>query len=280
MIDKNLFLKKLQELDYEFFENLKEDVSYFDVHKAVFITRLKSLYDILILLSGTPFNLRIKQHKKCNITYYLIIPQLEKSLKFQLEEREGSISKIYCHKVIKDYNYGIIHSFCFFENERLDFKPTEEYRSILSNCEEAMQQFTTEKDKIFNMFEVKDWLLRFKILYKETKSFKHFKCGFLFFNFYGSIEHLMYDYKNYETAKKALIEFQTSISDEWRLLKWLRDYNRFYFCHSMGIFIFKVIEGSLIEVFSNPPIYVESDELETVYRFNKTYIDYYELIEN
>jgi hypothetical protein len=204
-------------------------------------------------------------------------PPLHTKIKIFIEERENKMVRVYNKRVIKDAD-DAMHlnmELYFGDDERADFKPSNEYMMTLQNCINAYEELINDEKQILTGKDINDWVMKHALLYKEVVDeymlFKFNEFKWLYFILEDIIEKLKY----YELAKKALKSFlDDSYPDLW--YKWLCDYDRLFFCHLMG-FNYEFIEidgekkGCKFAISSFPNLYFKGDDFLAISEFVKLY---------
>ncbi len=275
---KEAFLKYLQRMDIEMIELILDDsITYFGASKKVFLQKLSYIFN-QVKLGGEKGNLRIKQHKKRANTYYLLLKIFDYSNKFVIEEKEGNIIKIYDTKikVSKEDIEGICQLDLFFgDDEKADFKPSNEYVMNLYRCTNAYEELVNGKIQILTSEDISQWLKKHSLLYEEVKEdylfFKYNDFRNLFFEF----EYLWESLQSYNEVKVALKSFTDT--DTASLHQWLVDYYELAFCRVLSFdFNCSDIDVANKTLYYHPNFYFKGDDFLSIVEFCKLYKKHYD----
>jgi len=277
---KEAFLKYLQRMDIEMLEMILDDsITYFGASKKVFLEKLSYIFN-QVKLGGSKGYLKIKQHKKKFNTYYLLLQIFSYANKFIIEEKKGIIIKIYGAKTktSKDDIENVSHLELFFgDDEKKDFKPSNEYVMKLYRCTNAYEELVNDKIQILTSEDISQWLMKHTLLYEEVKDeyllFKYNDFRNLFFMF----ECLLEELQNYKEVKIALKTFTDSNTTSLR--QWLVDFNRLAFCRVLSFessFSDIDIENKTLKYNYRSNIYFKGDDFLAIVKFNKLYHKHYD----
>lgn len=209
---------------------LDDSYTYFGASKKVFIAKLSFIFNRYISAGGRSY-LEIKQHKKHENWYSLLMPLFNKSYRFIIEDNDGEITNIKSSKKSRSRNAieGLtLVDLVFGDDEKADFIASTDYTMSVYNCNSAYAELISEEIKILTSKDVSDWLFNHASLYKEVKD------KYLFFRFndfrilYLVLENIFDQLQYYNVVKKAMATF--NISDSASIRQWLADYDRLYFC--------------------------------------------------
>jgi len=231
MNQKEAFLKYLQRMDIEMLEIILDDsIIYFGASKKVFLEKLSYIFTQVKLGGGSGY-LRIKKHKKQINTYYLLLKIFDYANKFIIEEKEGNIIKIYGNK-IKTSEDDIEHlsplEIFFGDDEKINFKPSNEYVINLYKCTNAYEEIVNGKINILTSKDISEWVNKHMLLYEEVEEeYLFFKYND-FRNLFSLFEYYLEELQNYSEVKMALQSY--SDSDISSLHQWLTDYNSLACC--------------------------------------------------
>lgn len=277
---KEAFLKYLQRMDIEMLEIILDDsIIYFGASKKVFLEKLSYIFNQVKLGGGKGY-LRIKQHKKQTDTYYLLLQIFRYANKFIIEEKEGNIIKIYGTKIktSKDDIENLSPLEIFFgDDEKIEFKPSNEYVMKIYRCTNAYEELVNDKIQILTREDISQWLKKHTLLYEEVKEeyllFKYNDFRSLFFMF----DYLLEELQNYNEVKMALKSFTDSNVNS--LHQWLVDYNRLAFCRVLSFessFSDIDIANKTLKYNYRSNIYFKGDYFLAIVKFNELYHKYYD----
>src|SRR5690606_29389068 len=132
------------------------------------------------------------------------------------EEKNGMITDIYLCNALKvenpDENDWDIY-FKFYEEEKVDFKPTIEYSIKLQRIDRAIDDFKNLKDiGLIPVQNVLYWFDRMKQLanelgVKDPFKRKNYKAFLEIDKLYSEVSHLQHNYEKNKLAEKALIAY-------------------------------------------------------------------------
>ena len=277
---KEAFLKYLQRMDIEMLEIILDDsIIYFGASKKVFLEKLSYIFNQVKLGGGKGY-LRIKQHKKQTDTYYLLLQIFRYANKFIIEEKEGNIIKIYGTKIktSKDDIENLSPLEIFFgDDEKIEFKPSNEYVMKIYRCTNAYEELVNDKIQILTREDISQWLMKHTLLYEEVKEeyllFKYNDFRSLFFMF----DYLLEELQNYNEVKMALKSFTDSNVNS--LHQWLVDYNRLAFCRVLSFessFSDIDVANKTLKYNYRSNIYFKGDDFLAIVKFNELYHKYYD----
>ena len=277
---KEAFLKYLQRMDIEMLEIILDDsIIYFGASKKVFLEKLSYIFNQVKLGGGKGY-LRIKQHKKQTDTYYLVLQIFRYANKFIIEEKEGNIIKIYGTKIktSKDDIENLSPLEIFFgDDEKIEFKPSNEYVMKIYRCTNAYEELVNDKIQILTREDISQWLKKHTLLYEEVKEeyllFKYNDFRSLFFMF----DYLLEELQNYNEVKMALKSFTDSNVNS--LHQWLVDYNRLAFCRVLSFessFSDIDVANKTLKYNYRSNIYFKGDDFLAIVKFNELYHKYYD----
>ena len=277
---KEAFLKYLQRMDIEMLEIILDDsIIYFGASKKVFLEKLSYIFNQVKLGGGKGY-LRIKQHKKQTDTYYLLLQIFRYANKFIIEEKEGNIIKIYGTKIkiSKDDIENLSPLEIFFgDDEKIEFKPSNEYVMKIYRCTNAYEELVNDKIQILTREDISQWLKKHTLLYEEVKEeyllFKYNDFRSLFFMF----DYLLEELQNYNEVKMALKSFTDSNVNS--LHQWLVDYNRLAFCRVLSFessFSDIDVANKTLKYNYRSNIYFKGDDFLAIVKFNELYHKYYD----
>ena len=277
---KEAFLKYLQRMDIEMLEIILDDsIIYFGASKKVFLEKLSYIFNQVKLGGGKGY-LRIKQHKKQTDTYYLLLQIFRYANKFIIEEKEGNIIKIYGTKIktSKDDIENLSPLEIYFgDDEKIEFKPSNEYVMKIYRCTNAYEELVNDKIQILTREDISQWLKKHTLLYEEVKEeyllFKYNDFRSLFFMF----DYLLEELQNYNEVKMALKSFTDSNVNS--LHQWLVDYNRLAFCRVLSFessFSDIDVANKTLKYNYRSNIYFKGDDFLAIVKFNELYHKYYD----
>ena len=267
-------------MDIEMLEIILDDsIIYFGASKKVFLEKLSYIFNQVKLGGGKGY-LRIKQHKKQTDTYYLLLQIFRYANKFIIEEKEGNIIKIYGTKIktSKDDIENLSPLEIFFgDDEKIEFKPSNEYVMKIYRCTNAYEELVNDKIQILTREDISQWLKKHTLLYEEVKEeyllFKYNDFRSLFFMF----DYLLEELQNYNEVKMALKSFTDSNVNS--LHQWLVDYNRLAFCRVLSFessFSDIDVANKTLKYNYRSNIYFKGDDFLAIVKFNELYHKYYD----
>lgn len=206
----------------------------YSASKKTFLSKLSYIF-YQVKIGGEYDYLKIKQHKKHNNTYYLLLRIFSYANKFIIEEKDGKIIKISGNKIKKSKEEIEDLSICeiFFGNdERVGFKPSTKYVMNLYRCTNAYEELVNDNIQILTKDDISEWIKKHTVLYEEVKEeYLLFKYND-FRNLFSMLEYLLEELQNYNEAKMALKSFNDS--NKTSLNHWLADYQGLAFCNVMA----------------------------------------------
>lgn len=272
---KEAFLKYLQRMDIEMLEIILDDsITYFGTTKKIFIQKLSYIFN-QVQLAGERGFLSIKQDKKQTNTYYLLLQIFSYANKFIIDEKEGNIIKIYGTKIKKSKedieNLNPLELF-FGDDEKIDFKPSNEYVMKLYRCTKAYEELVNDKIQILNSEAIAEWLRKHKLLFEEIKDeYLMFKFND-FRDLYLMFEYLLEELQNYNEVKMALKSYNES--NVTSMYQWLVDCYRLAFCrvlHFESAFSDINLENKNLKYIYRSNIYFKGDDFFAILKFNELY---------
>jgi len=233
MNEKQLLIKAFKSLDFEALENLLDgNRPYMDVPKDFFLTTIKqkidqyeNLHAYEEVIEGTCNSC----HKGCKA--YKFKAEGFPSLNLFFEEKNEKVTDIYlCNSLkvdIPDENHSDFY-FSFYEDEKVNFKPSLEYLIMLQRIEKAVEDFNKLESMGLVLFqEVFHWFNSIQALAielnlddpfvnREYKAFKHIEA------LYYKVSFLIESYTNKQLAQDALNEHrQINQRDKKTIASWL-----------------------------------------------------------
>lgn len=241
MTEKKKILKAFKFLDFESLSYLLDDKkSYMNVSKEKFLNTLReelkqfkglSKYDEVVegICDGC--------NKGCKA--YKLKAHNNPSLNLFFEENENEVTDIYLCNALKvktpEKNDWHIY-FSFYEEEKIDFRPTIEYSINLQRIEKAIEEFNNlESMELVPIQEIVYWYNKMKLLADELnlndpfvgqkyKAYKHID------SLYSKVSNLVHNYNKNYLAQKALREYHTfDKENEQMLVSWLLRNKENYF---------------------------------------------------
>lgn len=241
MTDKQKIIEAFKSLDFDALQNLLDDNrSYMDVSKYLFLSTLKQKIDEYENLKSYE-NVVEGTCNHCNkgCKAYKFKAENSPSLPLFFEEKEGKVTDIYLCNALKEDNpdehdWDIF--FSFYEEEKVDFKPSVEHLIILQRVEKAVEEFNNlEKIGLVPIEEVVYWYNKCKLLAKELEldnpfiRIKH-KAYENIDSLYSKVSNLVYNFNKNDIAKSALNTYRKiNTEDEKSLVKWLLENKKNYF---------------------------------------------------
>jgi hypothetical protein len=276
---KEAFLKYIQKMDIEMLELILDDsITYFGASKSLFLEKLAYIFK-QVKLGGQSGDIRIRQNKKQSNKYYLLLHIFCNAIEFIIEEKDGIILKISGTKIIKSKDDIEMLSplvIFFGDDEKADFKPTNEYVMNLYRCTKAYEELINDKIKILTSQDISKWLKKHKDLYaKIANDYLFFKFND-FKNIFFLLEFIFDMIKNYDEVKSALNSFDDSSFNN--IHNWLDNYDRLFFCELQGFQeIFSDIDlvNNTLKCKQYSNIYFKGDDFLAVLKFNELYLKYY-----
>lgn len=281
---KEAFLYHLQTMDLEMLELIVDDsVDCFGVSKEVFLEKLSYIFTQFRLAGGKGF-LKIKEHRKHHGIYYLYLEPFSYSIKFVIEEEQGKIISLHNPRsnASKEDIENLSSMEIFFgDDEKLDFKPSNEYIMNVYRCTCAYEEIITGNIQTLTSKDICSWVNRYALLYHEVKDeFLMYKYN-KFRSLFTTLEYLSRELSNYEEAKLAI----DSLTDESRaaLKHWLEEFYDLAFCqvNCFGSnFTEMDMEGKVFRSNFNPNIYFKGDDFATIIKFDQLYLEQFDIYHN
>lgn len=280
MTQKEAFLKYLQRMDIEMLDFiLDESIVYFGASKKVFLEKLSYIFN-QVKLSGETGVLKIKKHKKQENTYYLIFRISGYSNKFIIEEQDGRILKMYSPvKRISRYDIENLDPLEIFfgDDEKIDFKPSNDYVMNLHRCTKAYEELLNDKIQILTKDDIIFWLDKHLLLYNKVKEHYLYLKYNDFRNLFFFLDHLVEELQNYSEVEMALKSFTDK--DTSALNQWLVDYYRLAFCKLIGFqYMFSELnaKNKTLKIRDYPNVYFKGDDFFAIIKFNELYFKHYD----
>ena len=272
---KELFLNALCTRDLKALEQtLDDDITYFGASKKTFLTRIANIFE-QIELAGQKEDLKIIKHKKQHNTYYLYSNVFCVSHKFIFLEEKGKLLKVYNNKKVNsiDDAESLSNFDLFFgEDERVGFKPTDAYLDTLFECMNAFNEMECGKINLITSKVIYNWLenhkLLFDIVYPQYKYFKFNNFRYL----YQALSYYFEIINQYDRIIEALNDFNKCDID--KIDDWCEQYNRLYFCETMGFHgrpLIVDIKNQRIRYNNKSNIYFSGDDFFAIVRFNEIF---------
>ncbi|NBX81276.1 MAG: hypothetical protein EBQ94_13055 [Flavobacteriales bacterium] len=280
MTQKEAFLKYLQRMDIEMLDMiLDESIDYFGASKQVFLEKLSSIFSI-VKSNGETGVLKIKKHKKQENTYYLIFRILSYSNKFIIEEQDGIIVKMYS-PVMRTSKYDIDNldplEIFFGDDEKIDFKQSNDYVMNLHRCTKAYEELVNDKIQILTKDDIIFWLDKHQLLYNKVKEDYLFLRYNDFRELFFFLEDLVEELQNYSEVEQALKLFTDT--DTTSLNQWLDDYYSLAFCKVIGFELgfFNIdTKNKTLKIQDYPNVYFKGDDFFAIIEFNELYFKHYD----
>lgn len=241
MTEKQKLIEAFKSLDFEALQNLLDDNrSYMDVSKELFLSTLKvelGKYENLTSYENVVEGTCNHCNKGC-IAYKFKAENFP-SLPLYFEEKDEKVIDIYLCNSLKednpDENDWDIY-FNFYEEEKINFKPSIEHLIILQRVEKAVEEFNNlEKMDLVPIEEVVYWYNKCKFLARELeldnpfigikyKAYKHIN------SIYSKVSNLVHNFKKNDLAKNALDAYhKINTENEKSIVKWLLENDNVYF---------------------------------------------------
>lgn len=278
----NQFLKYLNPLDIKMLDIiLDDDATYFGTTKAIFLERLKYIFDQHKLSHDikTP---EIKQHKKYSNVFKLKLHALSQTIKFIIEEKDGRIQWIYNNKVITTVEEAddlTPYDMVFGDDEKPGFVPAVDYSINLYQCNMAISELETSQSNVFTSSDLNNWAKKHETLIDYTEQhFKYFKFK-PFRDLYVGIGHILKGLIHIDEVLEALNSFDES--DNEGIKSWLKTYDRMAFCEVLNfdqVFYQIDFEQQLIQFERNSNVFFTGEDFFALIKFNRLYHRYYEML--
>jgi hypothetical protein len=236
MTEKQKLIEAFKSLDFEALDNLlDDDRSYMDVTKDLFLSTLKQELENHSDLNS--YEKVVEGFCKfCNkgCKAYKFKAENSPSLNLFFEEKNGKVTDIYLCNALEvetpDENESDIF-FSFYEEEKVDFKPTTKYLIHLQKIEKSVEEFNNLASiGLVPVEEVVHWYNKTKVLANEIqlnapfKSFEY-KAHEYIDSIYSKVSSLVHYYNENHIAQKALREYQEfDKENEKMLISWLLNY--------------------------------------------------------
>ncbi len=278
----NQFLKYLNPLDIKMLDIiLDDDATYFGTTKAIFLERLKYIFDQHKLSQDIKAP-GIIQHKKYSNVFKLKLHALSENIKFIIDEKDGRIQRIYNSKeitTVEEADDLTPFDMVFGDDEKPGFVPSIDCSINLYHCNIAISEFETSQPKVFTSNDLKKWIERHEILFNYSEQqFKYFKFK-PFRELYLGICYLLDRLKHIKVVLEALNSFDES--DNEGIKSWLKTYDRMAFCEVLNfdqVFYQIDFEQQLIQFERNSNIFFTGEDFFALIKFNRLYHRYSEII--
>ena len=241
MTEKQKLIQAFKSLDFEALEVLLDDNrSYMDVSKDLFLSTLKQKIDEYENLKSYESVVEgICNHCNKGCKAYKFKAKNLPSLPLYFEEKDGKVIDIYLCNALKEdkpdeHDWDIY--FSFYEEEKVDFKPSLEHLIILQRVEKAVQEFNNlEELGLVPIEESVHWYNKCKILAKELelnnpfvrikyKAFVHINA------LYSEVSNVVHNFRKNDFAKNALDKYhKIKAENEKGLVQWLLENKNNYF---------------------------------------------------
>lgn len=235
MTEKQLLIQAFQSLDFEKLHYLLDDnKSYMDVSKDLFLSRLKekiNQYSDLKSYEEVIEGICDFCNKGCKA--YKFKAEGCPSLSLFFEEKNDAVTDIYlCNSLLlerSDEDSWPIY-FEFYEEEKVDFKPSIDYLINLQRIEKAIEDFNRLVSmNLVPIEEVVHWHNKCKTLANDlnlddisvSSRYKAYEYIDLL---YSKVSSLVHNYNNNHLAQNALDAYnKIDANDEKSIVKWLID---------------------------------------------------------
>ena len=241
MTEKQKLIQAFKSLDFEALEVLLDDNrSYMDVSKDLSLSTLKQKIDEYENLKSYESVVEgICNHCNKGCKAYKFKAKNLPSLPLYFEEKDGKVIDIYLCNALKEdkpdeHDWDIY--FSFYEEEKVDFKPSLEHLIILQRVEKAVQEFNNlEELGLVPIEELVHWYNKCKILAKELelnnpfvrikyKAFVHINA------LYSEVSNVVHNFRKNDFAKNALDKYhKIKAENEKGLVQWLLENKNNYF---------------------------------------------------
>lgn len=270
-------LNAIKNLDFTALEQLLEDdKAYMEVSKELFLDRLKQKIQPQIekgfkgyeeILVGTCNTC----YKGCNA--YSFYAEDFPSLELYFDVKDGIIKDMkFCHnlKGVKKNEFMDNIYFDFFEEEKVNFKPTTAYTQTKAVIDQALERLDVYLSQPINAKAIEDWQ-------SDLKQYKHinsplnstsYKAFDLFFSVYHDLDNLKTCFKQNPIAVKAMQEYQRVRNDERGLVKWHFTYRDLSISENFKI-IHRDATSSYIELRKGTKLMVRDSECIQAINFCK-----------
>jgi hypothetical protein len=241
MTEKQKLIEAFKSLDFDALQNLLDDNrSYMDVSKDLFLSTLKQKIDEYEDIKSYE-NVVEGTCNHCNkgCKAYKFKAKNLPSLPLYFEEKDGKVTDIYLCNALKEDNpdkHDWDIYFSFYEEEKVDFKPSVEHLIILQRVEKAVEEFNNlEKNGLVPIEEVVHWYDKYKLLAKELeldnpfirikyKAYEHIN------SLYSEVSNVVHNFRKNDLAKNALdIYHKIKTENEKSLIQWLLENENNYF---------------------------------------------------
>lgn len=241
MTEKQKLIQAFKSLDFDTLEKLLDDnKSYMDVSKSTFLNALRKeierhedLKRYELVEEG------ICDHCNKGCKAYKFKTENCPSLNLFFEEKKGMVTDIYLCNALKvetpDENDWDIY-FIFYEEEKVNFKPTIEYSIHLQRIQKSIEEFNNLNSiGLVPVQEVVHWYNKMKALANELnlndpfaslkyKAYKHID------SLYSKVSNLVHNYNENHLAQNALREYHNfDKENEKMLVSWLLNHKDKYF---------------------------------------------------
>jgi hypothetical protein len=243
MTEKQKIIAAFKSLDFEALQNLLDDNRpYMDVSKALFLSRLKEKLDKHQQIKSYE-NVVIGTCNHCNkgCQAYKFTATGLPSLPLFFEEKDGEVIDIYlCNAFKEDNNNDEDNEWTinlyFYEEEKVNFKPSLQHLINLQRIEKAVQAFNKlETLGLVPMQDLFNWYNCMERLAKDLKlndvfSFIEFKDFKQIDKLYSAVDRVVSNYNENHLAKSALEAYhKIDLKNEKSVVKWLFDHENIYF---------------------------------------------------
>lgn len=241
MTEKQQLIEAFKMLDFKMLNTLLDDnLSYMDVPKKLFLERLSQQITKYENLNAYE-NVTVGICGTCNKGWkaYKFSSNECPSLNLFFEEKDNKVSDIYiCNDlnivVPNDNDWNIY--FKFYEEEKVDFKPSLDYNINLQKVEEAMEEFNAfVKSGFVTSQDVVYWYNKHNALTKKlnlndpfvSQPYKAFEK---LDSIYSEVSNLVHNHNKNGFAKEALKEYQNiNRNSEKSLVNWVLSHKNEYF---------------------------------------------------
>jgi len=242
MKEKKLIIEAIKSLDFDALQNILDDNrSYMNVSKDLFLLTLKQHLDEYAELKS--FEKVIEGicnycNKGCKA--YKFKSENSPSLSLYFEEKDGKVTDIYlCHSLKDDTAVEGERTidFSFYEEESVNFIPTDDYLWKVHTINKAVEQFNNMPSiGIVPVEHLVHWYDEYNNLANEIQinnpfNVIRYKAYTRINALYQKVSDLVYNYKNVDLARRALDMYRDiDFGNEKNVVQWLleNDFYKFY----------------------------------------------------
>jgi hypothetical protein len=284
MTEKDKLIQAFKSLDFKELENLLDDnKSYMEVSKNLFISTLKKelgCYSPVGSYNEVIVGICNHCNKGCNA--YKFKGENMPSLNLYMEELNGKVTDIYlCNNLIvakpDDYEWSI--QFSFYDDEKIDFKPTAEYSAILLIIQEAITDYNNlESDGVVKLHELVNWHNKYQYLISQLNLNDPFfsvqyKAYQQIDSIFYHINYLVRSYHNYPRAMEAMSDYhQLNSEHDGAIIIWLLSNQEIRITSFID---YSRKENVMISLETDPGLKIDCNNYITSIIFNEIYEKHY-----